>query len=232
MSERDVMTALAEANPVRLSDLDAVTPVELLGTIRPRRRRPSRRVALAAAIALAALASTLIATFVVGGHQSSPSVGSEESSLFTATVAQPLPGGKEVTLSEGAAAIGQPIVLPTTSLVDPSDVGPVWVSGALPEVTTAVTFPSQGVFIDYTVPPPHDPSATYHAIARETPQSFETIDFNGGTALAVKQNSDQTGHNFGGVIFVLNGAEIRVFGHYDEQTLQSIAQSIVDRSGP
>jgi hypothetical protein len=95
-------------------------------------------------------------------------------------------------------------------------------------VTAAVNFPSRGLFVEYTAPSPlPDMSASYREIARENPNSFQTIELNGGTALAVKQNSDETGHNFGGVAFVLNGLEITVFGHYDESTLQSVAQSIV-----
>jgi len=95
-----------------------------------------------------------------------------------------------------------------------------------------VTFPSAGIFAEYTVPVSRDPAATYQAIAREDPRSFETIALNGGTGLVVKQNSDDTGHNFGGVVFVLDGVEIRVFGHYDTATLQSVAQSIVDQETP
>ena len=228
MSERDVMALLAQANPVRVDELSPRDP-NLVDRIVARRRRPSRPIALAAAIGRAAVASTLIAVFVSGAGQSRPSIGSMEPSLGSPTVARPLPGA-EVTLADASAAIGQPIVLPDTSFVSPSDAGTAWVSGTFPNVTAAVTFPSRGVFVEYTAPPPlPDMSASYQAIARENPHSFETIDLNGGTALAVKQNSDETGQNFGGVVFVLNGAEIRVFGRYDEATLQSIAESIVDQ---
>ncbi len=236
MSERDVMKLLSEANPVSIEALtDAPGDPESIGVFR---RKTRRGLVLAAAVVAVALTVSLLGVFVVNASNSPRprgSVGFEgDSGIPLPTVAYPLvPGAKQVSIADASAALHGPIVLPETSLVDPSDAGPVWIAGRAPNVTAAVTFPVQGVFIDYIVPPPaRDPSATYEAIARETPQSFKAIDFNGGTALAVKQNSDQTGHNFGGVIFVLNGAEIRVFGHYDEQTLQSIAQSIVDRSGP
>jgi hypothetical protein len=234
MSNRDVITLLAAANPVRGDELWLPDP-NLVDRIVARRRRPSRRIALVGATALVVLAATLVAVFATGGRQPSPSLGSMEpgigsmDTLFSPTVARPLPGA-EVTLADASAAIGQPIVLPDTSLVSPADTGSAWVNGTFPNVTAAVAFPSRGMFIEYTTPPPlADMSATYQAIARENPHSFETVDLNGGTALAVKQNSDDTGRNFGAVVFVLNGVEIGVFGHYDEGPLQSAAQSIVDQ---
>lgn len=146
------------------------------------------------------------------------------------TVAHPLPPtAKQISLADAAAAIGRPIVLPDTSVVSPSDAGPVWINGARPAVTAAVTFPSQGVFIQYTLPSPHDPAATYRAIAREDPKTFRTIDMDGRTALAGQQNPDD--RNLAVLTFVLNDVEISVFGPYDESTLQAIVQSIVDRSG-
>ena len=153
-----------------------------------------------------------------------------DSALPPATVARPLPAptAKEVSLAQAAAPIRQAIVLPATSLVGPAEVGPVWVDSVGTKAIAAVTFPSQGVFIEYiTGYLRHHPGGGYQAIAEQDPRSFQTIFLNGWTALAVKQNSDQTGHNFGGVIFRLNGLEIRVFGHYDEAT--SAGGRTVDR---
>jgi hypothetical protein len=231
MNETDAMRLLAEANPVpteALTALDTSVADRIVG----RRRRPSRRLVLVAAIALAVLASALIAGITTGGHSGSSesSMEPELSTIGVTSVAQ-LPG-KKVTLAEASTAIRQPIVLPDSSLVRASDAGAAWVSGRFPNVTAAVSFPSAGVFIDYTVPTPvPDMSVSYREIAQQNPRSFRTIELNGGTALAGKQNSDETGHNFGAVVFVLNGAEISVFGHYDEATLQAVAQSIIDRSG-
>lgn len=231
MNEQRAMAMLSEANPVRAGDLSVPDP-SLVDRVVALRRRPSRRVTLVAAIIVAALAASLVAVFATGGHKSSGSIGSMEATIGPPpTVAYPLPGGKEVTLGDAAVAVGRPLVLPDTRLVNSSAVSSVWVNGTLPGgVAAAVTFPSAGIFIEYTVPGPRDPSATYQAIARENPRSFETIDLNGETALVVKQNTDDTGHNFGGVVFVRNGVEIRVFGHYDTPPLRAVAQSIIDRS--
>lgn len=232
MTERDAMTLLVEANPVRADELPGLD-ASILDGILARRRRPSRRVMLAAAIALAALAAALVATFATGGHHSSVSTGPLQDTLFSPTVARPLPAGKEVTLADASAVLGQPLVLPDTSMVRPADAGHVWIAGGPPSATAAVNFPSAGIFVEYTAPPPaQNPTATYQAIARENPRSFETIDLNGATALTVEQNTDDTGHNFGGVIFVLNGLEIRVFGHYDTATLLTVAESIVEQERP
>jgi hypothetical protein len=229
----DVLTLLSDANPVRPEEvprMDAALPDAILA----RGRRPQRRLVLAVAVVAAALAAGLVGVFAFDRTNAPPRgtvpTGLQSSVGSPPTVDHPLLGAKQVSLAAAATAIGRPIVLPDTSLVGASDAGPAWVNGALPAVTAAVTFPSEGMFIEYTLPPPADPTATYQAIAREDPRTFETVVLNGGTALAVKQDSDQTGRNFGGVIFVLNGVEIRVFGHYDEATLQTVAQSIVDRS--
>jgi hypothetical protein len=227
MSERDTMALLAEANPVRAGELPL--DVELVDRI-VKGRQPSRRTAVVGAIALAALAASFAALFAVDGRRPGSPHGFMLSELPAATVAHPLGGAPEVTVAQASAAIGQPIVLPDTSFVSPSDAGHAWVSGTFPNVTAAVNFPTRGLFIEYTAPPPlPDMSASYQAIARQNPHGFETVELHGETALAVKQNTDDTGHNFGGVVFVLNGLEISVFGHYGTAALQSIAQSIFDQ---
>jgi hypothetical protein len=43
--------------------------------------------------------------------------------------------------------------------------------------------------------------------------------------------SDDTGTNFGSVIFNMGGAEVRVMGHNDEAVLETIARSILSQSG-
>jgi hypothetical protein len=46
----------------------------------------------------------------------------------------------------------------------------------------------------------------------------------------VRENSDQTRANFGVVAFEVNGSEIRVMGHNDDATLETIAESILNRT--
>jgi hypothetical protein len=95
----------------------------------------------------------------------------------------------------------------------------------------AVTFPSQRVIVESERPAPSNGSAShFQAMAKGIPDA-QVVRLGGGVpALVVKQNSDQTGHNFGEVIFNVGGGEIRVVGHYGRITLQQAAQSILDRS--
>src|SRR5438045_6437814 len=122
----DVLALLAEANPVQAHEL---APLELPAVPR---RRPSRRHVLAIAVVTAALAATLVGAFVIGGnHPASapPQVHGAAGPTGWAgpiTVAHPLAVGEKVTLAKAADAIGQPVVLPDTSLIGPGDVGPVW----------------------------------------------------------------------------------------------------------
>jgi hypothetical protein len=158
-----------------------------------------------------------------------------ESALPGATVEHPLVGAKVVALVDAGARFGPGLVLPETSLVGPADLGPVWMytNGDEPNVAVALTFPKQGMFIQYLRPRPEgsaDLVAVYRDIAREN-SNFHLLDLNGVPALAADQNSDDTGHNFGVVAFPINGDEIRVFGHYDQATLRQVAQSILGQEG-
>jgi len=230
----DVIALLAEANPVRVDDLSSMASPAL-----GHRRVVSRRLAVAAAL-LAALAAALVGVFALGGHGSRPAVsapaGTAELSVGPpVSVEHPLaPWAKVVPLADAEAAFGPDLTLPETTLVGPSDLGPVWMhsnrdkSGA----TVALTFPKQGMFIQYRRPYPgstFEVRAGYAAIARED-SYFHVFNLDGFPALAADQNSDQTGHNFGVVLVAVSGVEIRVFGHYDQATLESVARSIIDHS--
>lgn len=81
------------------------------------------------------------------------------------TLARPLPpSARQVSLSDAASALGGPIVLPSSGQVTPADVGAVWLN-QLPDNTTspavAVTFPAQGLVVEYTRPALTDPLTNY-----------------------------------------------------------------------
>jgi len=164
------------------------------------------------------------------------------------TVARPLPAfAKQTSLAVAQAALGPTLVLPQTAVVGPSDAGPVWMASQVagPDtqqsgITTtavAVTFPAQGMIMEYIRPAPSDGSASHFQSMTESMPSRNggsegrVITLNGGVpALAVQENSDDTGANFGVIIFNLAGTEVRVMGHNDEATLQGLAESILSRS--
>jgi hypothetical protein len=221
-----------------------------LPTIPPLRLRVA--VPAAAAVCVAAVCAVVFTaalggsgnhhtTYGWGGLSESQSRGTGNLAGSLPTVADPLGFlAKQTTLADATAMLGAPIVLPNTTLIQPSDAGPVWEAGkGAPSPTiVAVTFPSQGVIVEYWRPAPSDGSAAhFQAMAQSMPSPSgasegQVITLSGGVpALAVQQNSDDTGHNFGSIIFNMAGSEVRVMGHNDEATLQAMALSILNQSG-
>ena len=227
MSERNVMALLAAANPVCV---DAVQHLDLsVDSILAIRRRPPRRLGVVAAGVALALAAAFVGVFVFGGHRPRPVAMTE--GLPGPTVERPLAGAQQTSLGDATAALGPALVLPDTPAVGPADAGPVWMLAGRNYVTVAVTFPKQGMFIDYVWPGANsaDPLAGYRALVQNNQPNFHLIDLNGVPGLAVDQSSDDTGLNFGVVAFTVGSTEIRVFGHKDQTTLTSVATSILDR---
>jgi hypothetical protein len=227
----DVLAQLADANPVHADEL---APLELHALVR---RRPSRRLVLATAVLAAALAATLIGVFAFGGsHTGSPPTSRQGPTGPTGPemLRHPLGGyaNKEVTLAEAAAAIGEPVVLPDTSLVGPADVGAVWGNTGPDwaryhptEGNVAVTFPAQRVIVSYQLPGLGSASG-YTSDAKQIPGAA-VIELSGTPALAMPQ--DPAKQQFGVIVFRVGGLGIQVLGPYDEATLETIAQSILDR---
>lgn len=196
-----------------------------------------RFVGLALAV-IAAAVCAVVFTGALGGSGTPGATTSMSPGLVPMTISHPLGFAKQTTLSDAQSLLGAPVVLPDTSLVQPSDASPVvWVSGfrddqgtATSGGTLAVTFPSQGVIVEYTRPVPyHDPLTAYQGLAAELPAA-QVVTLDGVPALAIKQNSDDTGANFGSVDVVVGASQVRVFGHYDDATLDSLARSILRQS--
>lgn len=174
---------------------------------------------VAAALVLAAVGGCGGASRTVIACGSSLALGSHP------TVAHPLSCAKRTTLARAAASVRVPLVLPKTMAVRPSDVGPVWTDiskrPARKGGTVAVTFPAQGVIVEYTRPVPFSgqPLPHFQRMAKGLPASV--VDLKGTPALVIRQDSDVTGRNFGVVIFKRSGAEVRVMGHNDQATLEA-----------
>jgi hypothetical protein len=226
MSERDVVVMLSESNPVQVVDLASLDPPSF------GHRPPRRRLVLVAAV-LAAVAASLIGLFAFSDSSihRPPSGGLQL--LPPPTLAHPLPtGGKETSLPEAAKALGAPIVLPNSSLAAPPDVGAVWAGSFSEGKSAAVTFPAAGLIVLYWHPALYaNPGSVFTAVA-DGKAGFHVLDLKGVAALAIDQNSDSTGTNFGSIEFDASGTTILVLGHYGQQTLQAVAQSIVDQSPP
>lgn len=147
-------------------------------------------------------------------------------------------------MTEATAAFGGPLAVPSTSAVQPSDVGPIWKSGGSsgtgssaagisPATVVAITFPSKGILVEYSRPVPDpgsDQASSLRGLSAEIASS-KVVQLDGTTpALYIPENSDRTGVNFGVILFETNGTEVRVLGHNDEATLEAIAQSILAQS--
>ncbi|HEX4325045.1 MAG TPA: hypothetical protein VHZ77_10495 [Gaiellaceae bacterium] len=237
----DAFEQLRQANPVTsegdLPSIEVSTAHKMLESIVARRSQhrgwTSRRVQFALALAVGIAGASIAAGVTITGH-SAPS----EHHLFRLaqpppTVAQPLgPTGVRTSLADAAKTLGGPVVLPNSSLANSSNWGSVW-ERTVPghEYDVAVTFPSAGIIVQYDrpVPYPEPPAQMYQTEASQNPDSMSVIDLNGVPALATQQNSDQLGTNFGSIEFVKGGTRVAVLGHYDEPTLENIAQSILDQ---
>ena len=237
---RSTIFAYATSRPQGRSQRSA--PV-VRASLRPRFALPA-----VAALCVAAIAAVVLTGALGGGKQARHQGGGTGNLLRPLpTLAHPLglpPLAKQTTLGDATAALGTPIVLPNTSFIQPSDAGPVWMDNlhdkeGNPVVTNvAVTFPTQGVIVGYTRPAPSDGSAAhFQAMANSMPSpngasEGQVITLSGGVpALAVEENSDDTGHNFGSIIFNMAGSEVRVMGHNNRATLEALALSILNQSG-
>jgi hypothetical protein len=242
-AERDAMTLLREANPIQLEDVPDVGQSHearaLLNSIVAGTSSGGtlvrRRTLVAIATAGAAAAVALIGVFVFTGQGPRPSAERLRAQPDTETFAYPLGrGAKQTTLADASTTLGAPLVLPNSPLVKASDAGPVWTdTDSHGTRRVAVTFPSQSLTIKYERPVPFsDPLANYQQYAKSTPETAQVIDLSGVPALAVKMQSGGSDWTHGGWIqFVAGGTAVVVQGHYDESTLQDVAQSIVPQVG-
>lgn len=184
-------------------------------------------------------------TFVVKSRQHTAAAQQADVLGQLPTLARPLPSyAKQTTLANAPAALGATVNLPNSPGLAASDAGAVWTASATDPssgsvvTTAAVTFPAQGVVMEYTHPAPSDGSAAHFQAMADGMTSpsgapiAQVITLTGGVpALAVQQNSDATGVNFGEVIFNSGNTEIRVMGHSPEAVLQGIAQAVLAQSG-
>ncbi len=217
MNEREVMTMLSDANPVRVEDL---AESALPGSILVRRRRPSR-LGLAVAVMVAALAASLTGVFAFSGHSSGPR--SRASRPGTGVPVGHLP------LAAASSTLGAAVVLPNTALVNPSDADHTVETACPPKgdametsCQVSVNFPAQGLMVTYVRPGESDPQSSFEKVVQQDP-SAQLVSLNGVPALFVQQEQSW-------IEFETAGTEITVQGNYDEPTLQSVAKSILDRS--
>lgn len=201
---------------------------------RPRAVRRINRFGRFAIAAIVAAGIAFVAVQLARPHTrvAGPAAGWAPQGPPRATVAQPLAGpAKKTSMAAATCALGVSVPVPRTSAVQPADEGAVWelTTAHGTEVDMAVTFPSKGLFIQYRRPSPWGPNPTeaWGKLAA-TLDSARVVELNGTTpAIAIDQNSDDTGENYGAIAFVVNGTEVRVLDHANYATLSDIAQSLL-----
>ncbi len=216
MNERDVITLLTEANPVRAGDL-APLPLPRVG------RRPRRRLVLAAVAVAGAAAAALVGAFAFGGSSKNPS----------GLVVPGIPPALQ-PLADASKILGAPVVLPDTALVTPSDADKTVETVCVPKDDTVdpgaggcqvrVSFPAAGLTVTYATFPGMQSLRTSYEQIEQQNSGAELLSLGGVQALFVPQKESW-------IEFELGGTEISVEGAYDKATLESVAQSIVDRAG-
>jgi hypothetical protein len=139
--------------------------------------------------------------------------------------------GEQVSLADAASALGRPVALPDTAQVKPSDVGAVQMESSSGDgqrvVDLGISFPKQGLIVEYIQPPISDPLSNYQVAVSNSEGSL--IYLNGGVPALTKHSPLPDGSPWGFVRFVAGGSTINVMGPSDEATLQAAAQSILDQ---
>ena len=222
----------------------------------PRPSLPGRqRVRFAIALGLVACAGSVAGgLFLTGQHASAPKRAQEAAARQGATAVKksgsgvplnPRAGaptmeyplgkgfGRPVSLADAGSALGRPVALPDTAQVKPSDVGAVSMESSSGDgqkvVDLGISFPKQGMFVQYIQPAPSDPLSTYQLAVSNSEGSL--IYLNGGVPALTMHSPLPDGSPWGFVQFVAGGSTIMVMGP-DQTTLQAAAQSILDRIGP
>jgi hypothetical protein len=141
--------------------------------------------------------------------------------------------GQQVSLADAASALGGPVTLPDTAQVKPSDAGAVWMENSTGDgqkvVDLGISFPKQGLIVQYIQPPISDPLSNYQVAVSNSEGSL--IYLNGGVPALTTDGQLPDGSPWGYVRFVAGGSTIEVMGHPDQASLQAAAQSILDRIG-
>jgi hypothetical protein len=241
-TEENAMALLREANPVR--DVSAPEPpkVVLASILSEGRSSPARRMAVASAAASIAVAAILLVVFGFtqkGPHARADARGSK-SNARTGKVAGPafsVPQ-KQIALSDASAALGAPVVLPTSSLVKPSEAGAVTEecppssgNSSLTSCTITVNFPAQSVTLRYSRHTYADPLAVYQGDVSSSTDGAQVVYLSGVPALVIPQDPNDPVGTATYIEFIARGTTIAITGHYDASTLESVAESIISQAG-
>lgn len=256
MSEGDVITLLAAANPIRVDDLADMDLVVF-------DRRPTKRILVLAAVVLLAGAAALIGVFAVPSPSPQHPVTTLPSAGERAAAEVPV----DQALAEASKSFGVPVVLPDTPLLKPSEADPnasiQWLPSPQPGVKEPVSqldvqFSTSTPFVTIEYAPtdltPCGPtnapcSTVYpkaldqynaeiaqtptHPVDGRTPPTFQIVKLTDGTPALIA--TDSRGND---IQFRVGPLSINIWAPSNDgvptsvhaSDLQAFAQSILDRS--
>jgi hypothetical protein len=228
---------MTDVDPLISAELERMIPLPTMGradwtdvlqragVTRGRRRTvTSSRFALAGVVATLAVATAATIVFVGGKHTPPTKRGAN---------GVVIPAPKPIALSDAAAAIGTPVVLPDSPLVSPSDATAIeqcYPTNADP-CGVYVNF-STGLRIIYWRNTSSNPLADYQEeISANT--NGEIVYISGVPALLYTPVPNDPSSPTGLVQFVAGGTRVRIIGFnspYDTATVESLAKSIIDQA--
>jgi hypothetical protein len=257
MNEHDAMTLLRDANPVRPKGLGE-PPVDLLESILARPERRSGQLLLAAAaVAVVALAASLIGVFLFGGgsgkqsmHPGIGPIGSGEN-LGVGALLQSEVKPWSIDVADVSLFLGTPVALPTTAVVQPADAQSASAQGPCPTIsvegidgtcTVTVRFPSQSLSVEYWQPPGQPNSKagfeetvrTAKAEITRRPGSgkAELLDLNGTPARFFTGVYAMGSEGSASIDFLVGETRVTIYGDQSEETLEALARSVLDQMPP
>ena len=158
-----------------------------------------------------------------------PSTTSASGGLGIATGDGPLAFDTEMSLDAAIDAVPFAISRPSSAIASDASIAHVWVQD-MPTANrggeTEVAIEYQSGIMVTLLPTPADTEAGFSDVAKNLGYSGVVVEQVGDrVSLIIPENID--GRNPGSVAFVISGVEVVIYGHYDTETLTTVALSVV-----
>jgi hypothetical protein len=208
-----------------------------IAVLRPRFALPAVAVigaAVAATVFVVTLGGPTSATQdqATGTGLKSPALGMLSGGMY--------PGARQIPVADASTTFGAAVILPNTSLVQPSDATEAETVGDCPynptdttssNCSVSVAFGAQ-LSVGYTRPLQPDTPGWYSDYTQHVPAA-QVISLEGLPALEIPESGSGPqgpGSSPGWVLFALGQTQVDVAGYQDSATLEAAAQSIIDQA--
>ena len=137
----------------------------------------------------------------------------------------PLAFDTEMSLDAAIDAVPFAISRPSTAIASDASIAHVWVRD-MPPGETEVAIEYQSGIMATLLPTRADTEAGFSDVAKSFGYPGVVVEKVGDrTSLIIPENID--GQNLGSIAFVISGVEVVIYGHYDTETLKTVARSVV-----